>query len=254
MSTHETEATNPMDGIEALVRTRFESTVGNIELDVPSLVTAGTTSGLRMRRNQRLIRGSVVVASVAVLAAVAGVGLSGGLLSDSAPPAKQVEVQKLVPSNPRAFFGIAVIADLPPGINMDSGQPERPLPRARASVTRSAALVGHPPVLQPHDRGTHYRRRAYPVNFVAATRENARGCPTWWRQGASGGDLRLQRAACGGDRPAVGRLPGPERIGCLAATRSGPGAVSVAHQDPPRSGGRHVHLRALPSPAGSPLP
>jgi hypothetical protein len=92
-----------MESIESLVRTRFEAAVGGIELDVPSLVSAGTTSGQRMRRNRRIILGSLAAAGVAVLATLAGIGLSGGLLDNSSPPVKQSEVQRLVPSNPRAF-------------------------------------------------------------------------------------------------------------------------------------------------------
>ena len=56
-----------------------------------------------MRRNRRILQGSVAIAGVAVIATVAGIGLRGGLFDNTSPPVKQIQVQQLVPSNPRAF-------------------------------------------------------------------------------------------------------------------------------------------------------
>ncbi len=96
--------------------------------NVPSLVSAGTASGQRMRRNRRILQGSLAVASIAVVATVAGIGLRGGLFDNTAPPVKRIDtVQQLVPSNPRAFAA-AVIADLPPGVTVRSVGQNDPFP------------------------------------------------------------------------------------------------------------------------------
>lgn len=163
MSTPESEAVNPMDAIETLVRTRFEAAVGSLDLDVPSLVSAGTTTGQRMRRNRRIVRGSMAVAGVAVLATLAGLGLSGGLLDHSSPPVKRVEVQKLVPSDPRAFAA-AVIADLPPGITVTSVGQNSPFPGTSIRDSLLGTWSGSNRIVNLSIGSQPLPKRNYPVN------------------------------------------------------------------------------------------
>jgi hypothetical protein len=101
-----------MDATETLVRERFESAVGDVQLDVASLVRAGTSSGERLRRRQHLLVATAAVAGVAVIAAAGLVGIKGGLFDNATPPANQDNSDRLVPSNARAMAA-AVIADLP---------------------------------------------------------------------------------------------------------------------------------------------
>lgn len=117
MTTNESDSLNPADeaGIETLIRTRFEDTVGSLDLDVGSLVGVGTARGRRLRRRRRL-QGVGAAASIAVIAAAGVVGLQSGVFDNSSPEVKQTPVQQLVPSSSRAQAA-ALIDLLPAGLS-----------------------------------------------------------------------------------------------------------------------------------------
>ncbi len=108
-----------MDATETLVRKRFESAVGDLHLDVASLVGAGTAAGQRMQRRRRIQQGAAGVAGLAVITIAGALGLQGGLFEDnSSGPAHPSNVEQLVPSNPRAFAA-AVIAHFPSTLKVE---------------------------------------------------------------------------------------------------------------------------------------
>jgi hypothetical protein len=121
MTTHGPETGAAMDPTESLVRESFEAAVGDVQLDVASIVGAGVVAGRRQLRTRRLQQGVGAVAGVGVIAAAGLVGIQGDWFDNAAPPpAKHVHVHvtELVPSNPRALAA-AVIAKLPAGWKTD---------------------------------------------------------------------------------------------------------------------------------------
>lgn len=114
MTFHEPEPGVHADRTETLVRERFEAAVGQVRLDVATLVVAGTATGQRLRSRRRVQQGVAAVAGVAVVATAGVVGVQGGLFDNGATPPADGTVTQLVRSNPRALAA-AVLTHLPGG-------------------------------------------------------------------------------------------------------------------------------------------